>query len=98
MPHLVKKKNNSFSLHYLILQESCINICCDPKYFKQAEELIEYDGVYGSWGIHPHCASSYNDEIEKEISSWMKHPKCVACNVALSISFLLIFFKGENVV
>eukprot|EP01126_Amoeba_proteus_P016755 TRINITY_DN1785_c0_g3_i2.p1 TRINITY_DN1785_c0_g3~~TRINITY_DN1785_c0_g3_i2.p1 ORF type:complete len:298 (+),score=57.33 TRINITY_DN1785_c0_g3_i2:114-896(+) len=56
----------------------CVNVCCAPKYFAVAEKLMEYDGVYATFGIHPQYASFMDDSIQAKIESLMSHPKCVA--------------------
>eukprot|EP01114_Cavostelium_apophysatum_P014867 TRINITY_DN3955_c0_g1_i1.p1 TRINITY_DN3955_c0_g1~~TRINITY_DN3955_c0_g1_i1.p1 ORF type:complete len:317 (+),score=23.72 TRINITY_DN3955_c0_g1_i1:110-952(+) len=57
----------------------CVNVCCDPRGIEENKKLMEdHDLVFGSFGVHPHGASKYSDEIEKRLEEVMSHPKCVA--------------------
>lgn len=42
------------------------------------ESLLKEPGVWGTFGVHPHCAKYYNDEFEAKIISCLEHPKAVA--------------------
>lgn len=46
--------------------------------FDAMEMLIDYDGVWGAFGLHPHSSKEYSDAIEERIKKNMKHPKTVA--------------------
>ena len=42
-------------------------------------DLLALDGVFGSFGMHPHNARYYNDRLENTIISILKEqPKAVA--------------------
>lgn len=41
-------------------------------------ELMNREGIYGVFGIHPHDSSLYNEDLEKYVKDVMKHPKAVA--------------------
>jgi len=43
-----------------------------------AAELLNTDGVWGTFGLHPHNAKYYNAAAEAKIVEFMKHPKAVA--------------------
>jgi TatD DNase family protein len=58
--------------------EACITISCDPDSIEPALALVENDGVYAAFGIHPHDAKHYTPELEARLVEALKHPKCVA--------------------
>ena len=37
-----------------------------------------FDWMYAATGVHPHDASSWNDEARARVEKWMAHPKAVA--------------------
>ena len=41
-------------------------------------ELMNREGIYGAFGVHPHDSSLYNEELEKYVKDVMKHPKAIA--------------------
>jgi len=57
---------------------SCLTIACDPEAIAPTLELIENEGVYGSFGIHPHDADKYTPAVEAALSAALRHPKCLA--------------------
>jgi len=71
-------KKHPFPSNY----EGCISVFCDPAglspSFGMWNELLGIDGVYGAFGIHPHNASYYDDQVEGRIFECLKHPKAVA--------------------
>ena len=58
--------------------EACITISCDPDSIEPALALLENEGVYAAFGIHPHDAQHYTPELEARLLEALKHPKCVA--------------------
>jgi len=58
--------------------EACLTISCDPESVEPVLALLENDGVYGAFGIHPHDAKHYTPALEGRIAAALKHPKCVA--------------------
>lgn len=56
----------------------CITISCDPDSVEPALALMENEGVYGAFGIHPHDAKAYGPELEARLRAAMDHPKAVA--------------------
>jgi len=71
-------KRNRFPVNY----EGCISIFCDPAALSPSfgawREILEMDNVYGAFGIHPHNATYYTDQVEERILECLKHPKAVA--------------------
>ena len=60
---------------------ACISTFCDPAAFSSLglwTSLLEEDKVYGSFGVHPHHAKYYNEDLEAKVLSALSHPKCVA--------------------
>ncbi len=57
---------------------ACVTISCDPQAIDPTLALLEEDGVYGAFGIHPHDARNYTPEVEARIASAIRHPKCAA--------------------
>ena len=59
--------------------EKIISISVDEENMKVVRQLIDrYPGVYGSLGIHPHEAKSWNHSIEEYLREHYQHPKIVA--------------------
>lgn len=58
--------------------EKCVNVCCDLESFDPTEKLVENDKIYAAYGLHPHNAKDYTDQIEERIIKNMSHPKTVA--------------------
>lgn len=58
--------------------DAAIQICCDVNAFNETYKLMEYDQIYAAFGIHPHHATQYNNQVEKNLIEAMKHPKTVA--------------------
>lgn len=59
----------------------CITMVCDPAAFSSFglwRSLLDEDNVYGAFGIHPHHAKHYTDDLETKVLEGMAHPKCVA--------------------
>ena len=59
----------------------CISSFSDPICFGSLgmwESLFSEDGVWGTFGVHPHSAKYYNDELEEKIVACLKHPKALA--------------------
>ena len=69
----------------------CISSFSDPSCFSSfgmLENLLEENGVWGTFGMHPHNAKFYNDELEAKIISCLGHPRAVAvgeCGLDYSI-------------
>lgn len=58
--------------------EACLTVSCDPDAIEPALKLMEHEGVYGAFGIHPHDAARYTPDVEARIAAALKHPKCAA--------------------
>ncbi|KYQ89109.1 hypothetical protein DLAC_10341 [Tieghemostelium lacteum] len=58
--------------------ERCVQVCCDPVSLDYTDFLVKFDPIYAAYGVHPHNASQYNDDIENKLVERMKHPKTVA--------------------
>lgn len=59
----------------------CVANFCDPPawgQYQMYEEILEEDGVWGAFGLHPHNARHWSKEIEKDLIRACSHPKCVA--------------------
>ena len=64
----------------LRMPEAFIHVACDPKDFERGKELSEkYANIYTAYGIHPEYVLSENEEDERKLVEYLKHPKCVAC-------------------
>lgn len=51
----------------------------EPSGFERISMLCEkYDNVFGAVGVHPEEVEAYNDEAEKQIKEYLKHPKIIA--------------------
>eukprot|EP00794_Sanderia_malayensis_P006274 gene6274-6995_t len=52
------------------------------------ENLLREEGAWGTFGVHPHCAKFFNDDIEDKVLSCLSHPKALAvgeCGLDYSI-------------
>jgi TatD DNase family protein len=58
--------------------ESCLTIACDPDAIAPTLGLLDNEGVFGSFGIHPHDAARYTSDVKAAIAAALVHPKCVA--------------------
>ena len=59
----------------------CVANFCDPPAwgeYQMYEEILEEDGVWGAFGLHPHNAHLFNAQILKNLIRAAKHEKCVA--------------------
>lgn len=57
-----------------------VTVCCITKRGDAdlTLELIKKEGIYAIFGIHPHDAKSFDDELVNYIRDVMKHPKAIA--------------------
>lgn len=59
--------------------DAVFNIACNlESSIKSADLANKYERVYATVGVHPHDASSYNDEVEHELLSLLKKEKVCA--------------------
>jgi len=69
---------NNFPPNY----EGCIAVYCDSAAFSPSlgtwQEQLAQDNIYGVFGMHPHNAKYYTDQVEERIVECLKHPKAVA--------------------
>ncbi len=57
----------------------CLTIACDPDAFEPTRALLENEGVYASFGVHPHDAERYTPEVEARLKDALALPKTLAC-------------------
>ncbi|XP_077488031.1 uncharacterized protein LOC144098934 [Amblyomma americanum] len=61
--------------------EGCVANFCNPLTFKQYNmwsKLLSEDGVWGTFGCHPHYVRDYNNEVEEYMVRALDHPSVVA--------------------
>lgn len=59
--------------------ESLIQICCHPDQIEWSLEFLNANpDCYAAFGIHPHDASLYSDEIHQALQAALAHPRAVA--------------------
>ncbi|XP_064487368.1 uncharacterized protein LOC135399566 [Ornithodoros turicata] len=61
--------------------EGCVAIFCNPASFGNPlvwKNLLKEDGVWGSFGCHPHMAQEYTEETDEHLIQALQHPKVVA--------------------
>lgn len=61
--------------------EGCITTFCDPAAFSSFgtwRDVLSEQGVWGTFGCHPHNAKYYSDELEANIIQCLEHPKAIA--------------------
>jgi len=60
----------------------CVCIFCDMAGLSPSlgiyNELLQEEKVYGAFGLHPHFANHYDENVEKRIIEGLKHKKAVA--------------------
>ena len=49
----------------------------EPNQEKVFDLIDRHDFMYGAIGVHPHNASGWNDDAEKTVREYLKHPKCL---------------------
>ncbi|MBF0431778.1 MAG: TatD family hydrolase [Fibrobacteria bacterium] len=70
--------NNLKLQHYSEQFEACITVSCDPWSIENTLRQLENPEIYGAFGIHPHEAKYYDDNLEKKIIDTMNHVKTLA--------------------
>lgn len=58
--------------------EACLTISCDTSAIEPVLALMQNEGVYGSFGLHPHDSRLWDAEFEKRLLAALQHPKCMA--------------------
>eukprot|EP00164_Ancoracysta_twista_P003254 GFYU01004341.1.p1 GENE.GFYU01004341.1~~GFYU01004341.1.p1 ORF type:complete len:328 (-),score=34.22 GFYU01004341.1:16-924(-) len=58
--------------------KACIHISCFLDGYPASKQLQSLPGVYTTYGIHPHEAKHYSDEVDASIRSMMKEESVVA--------------------
>ena len=61
--------------------KGCIGSFSDPASISSMgiwEELLEQDGIWGTFGIHPHQAKCFDSVVEKNLRRALAHSKAVA--------------------
>ncbi len=58
--------------------EACLTISCDVLAIEPTLGLLQNDGVYGSFGLHPHDCRLWDTDLENRLLAALKHPKCMA--------------------
>lgn len=62
--------------------EGCITTFCDSAALSPSlgmwRELLSEEGVWGSFGVHPHNAKYYSDSLQERLVRCLEHPRCVA--------------------
>lgn len=71
----------SHVFHFPPNVRGCISSFSDPSSLSSLglwDSLLEERGVWGTFGVHPHNAKYYNDELEAKVISCLNHPRAVA--------------------
>ncbi|CAK9115439.1 Putative deoxyribonuclease TATDN2 [Durusdinium trenchii] len=58
--------------------EACVNIGCGKAALDVAASFLQYDGIYGAFGIHPLRADEWDSEVEQKLVRMMSMDKVVA--------------------
>ena len=62
--------------------EGCITTFCDSAALSPSlgmwRELLSEEGVWGSFGVHPHNAKYYSDSLQERLVQCLEHQRCVA--------------------
>ena len=59
--------------------DACINVSCDVgNSIDEYLEYLKFPLIYGTFGIHPHEAKFYDENLEKKLIEAMKHEKSLA--------------------
>ncbi len=55
-----------------------VTVSCDPDSIEAVQALSAHERVYAAYGIHPHDARHYDDNMEARLREAMRSPKTVA--------------------
>jgi len=64
--------------------EGCITVCCESKSIVPVTKLLELENdaehpkLYAAFGMHPHNAKEYTDQLEDQLVAAMSLPRSVA--------------------
>jgi len=61
---------------------ACITIGCSLKALDPTQHLLQYDNIYGAFGLHPLSAHEWDDDVAERVQSLLTHPKAVAVGEA----------------
>lgn len=75
--------------------EKSIHICCDPVGIEGSNMIIEHPNIYGSFGVHPHNAENYNDEIEEKLVKIVGENKKVVAWGEMGLDYYYKYSKPE---
>eukprot|EP00002_Diphylleia_rotans_P037890 TRINITY_DN8528_c0_g1_i3.p1 TRINITY_DN8528_c0_g1~~TRINITY_DN8528_c0_g1_i3.p1 ORF type:complete len:172 (-),score=36.96 TRINITY_DN8528_c0_g1_i3:112-627(-) len=83
IPYVLEKENlEAFSdlreKHFPQNYDACVCVSCDLPHCKTTELITKEPSIYGAFGLHPHNAKEYTDQVEEELLELMKHPKTLA--------------------
>jgi len=61
------------------IYRGCVQVCAEPKSLEPSMALLDrFSDIRGAFGIHPHNASEYTDEIESKLCLAQRHASAVA--------------------
>ncbi len=81
---MILSKEESWTEDSLIAQfpgecQGWLHICCHPETIPWALDHIDrIPQAYGAFGVHPHDAHLYNDQVHQSLCDTMAHPKTKA--------------------
>lgn len=75
-----------------------VTVCCEASTFEPVMKILNEDQtgkIFGAFGIHPHEASKWNDQIEAMMEKAMSHPKVVAWG-EIGLDYHYLFSPKED--
>ena len=65
------------------IPETMLQVACHPDDFAQTLAWLDQDErIFGTFGVHPHDAKIYDDQVEAKIRQTLEHPKAIAVGEA----------------
>lgn len=58
--------------------DKLIHVCCDPQTIENADMISSFENVFCAYGLHPHNAKDYNDQLENTLIDRVRREKTVA--------------------
>ncbi len=90
IPNYQKLLDSEYPQNY----EGCITISCDPFSIEATQTMMENKSVYGAFGIHPHDAEAYTNDIENNIIAALSEPKALAWG-EMGLDYHYMYSKAE---
>ncbi|HSQ40961.1 MAG TPA: TatD family hydrolase, partial [Fibrobacteraceae bacterium] len=61
------------------LPVALVQVACHPDEFQRTLAYLDHPRIFASFGVHPHEAHLYTEDVEKALRQYLAHPKALAC-------------------